>query len=146
MKVGIRAALGAVWGFWVVACSGSHDEPSTTCGTLEKPLPVEVKDVSPAIGASVPNSAIVMTFTVAKAQLKFGPDFATPTSDSTGTASTFRWRHSEVDANTVYSLGPMTFENAPSHFELEFAGLLQTTDDCIWQPPKQIFSFDVTKP
>ena len=133
----------------LVACGGSDDEPAANCGTTQSPKLIEIKDVSPALDASVPNASIVQKFTLVGQHLQLkDPSFVLPAAHTAGKTipTPSQWTLSVSGADTVYTSAPLSWENAPAHVEVESSGLLSTPDGCVWTLPKQIFKYDVTVP
>ena len=150
MNIGVvRWALG--YGLLAVAagasaCGGSDER---TCGTAQSPVAIEVKDVSPAVNASVANSAIVQTFTLVGQHLHIDPNnLVLPAAHTAGLTipTQVAWSISLIGADTVYTSEPFSWQKAPAHVEIESAGAMETPDHCALALPKQLFKYDVTMP
>lgn len=132
----------AIWG-----CSSSDAKPS--CGTASAPDELTIGNVQPARGSSVPNTAIVQSFTLVGRHLELTPNFklaATHTAGNT-TPTLVHWTITLSGADTVYTSEPITWATAPGHVELDPASLLDdTSSGCILTLPTPTFSYDVTAP
>lgn len=152
MNIGVVSrALGCgLFSIVLLACGGSDgsDTPKTNCGTVQAPTPLELKNVSPAAGASVANSGIVQTFTIVGKRLQISPSFALPAAHTAGqpipTPTT--WTLTLDGDDTVYTSQPMSWTTAPAHVEIDASGLQQTQDGCVFALPKPIFAYDITAP
>lgn len=133
-------------GLVAAACGGSDEKPS--CGTEQAPTAIEIKDVSPAVGASVPNAAIVQRFTLVGRLLQITPSFLLPAAHTAGQTvpTPVQWSIAVSGADTVYTSEPISWQNAPAHVEADSNAPLKTSDGCIFALPKQIFEYDVTTP
>jgi len=133
----------------IAGCGASDDTEKPNCGTVDAPMAIELKDISPAAGASVPNSGIVETFTIVGRHLQLTtPTFALPPAHTAGqpVPATTEWSFALSGADTVYTSQPLSWEHAPAHVEMDSYGLLETSDHCISALPKKIFEYDVTAP
>jgi len=131
------------------ACGGSDGDPAKpNCGTTQAPTALEIADVSPAIGASVPNSGIVQTFTVVGKLLQFPPNLALSAAHTAGqpTPTPTQWQISVDGEDTVYTSEPISWTSAPAHVELDSLNMLKTSDGCVFALPKQMFKYDITQP
>ena len=160
----MRAVLCGLCGVALVGCgsdggsnagsAGAGPEPkmgaaTADCGTVQEPLEFTISNVSPAIGASLPNSGIVQTFTIVGKYLKIdNGSFALPASHTAGAPSPtpIVWTYAPSGADTVYTSAPITWQTAPGHVEFVPAGLLETTDGCVSTFPTPVFSYDITAP
>ena len=119
------------------------------CGTVQEPLEFTISNVSPALGASVPNTGIVQTFTIVGQYLKIdNGSFALPTAHTAGTPtpSPIVWTYAASGGNTVYTSQPITWQTAPAHVEFVPAGLLVLEDGCVSSFPTPVFNYDITAP
>lgn len=141
----------------LVGCSDGSDSgdpkpnmgPATPdCGSVQEPQLLTLKDVQPALGASLPNAGIVQTFTIAGKLLKIVPSFATPTAHTAGrpTSEPVVWRYLPSGTDTIYQSAPVTWQTAPGHVELTPPGLLVSTNGCVSTLPSPTFSYDITAP
>ena len=117
------------------------------CGTYADPGKLKLAKLTPAIGASVVNQAIVHGFTVVGApavftnfELRFGdshtaglPTPANPKFPTPVTAS-----------DLVYQLTIDSWSRAPGHVELVASTGYETSKGCWWIFPAPLFSYDVT--
>jgi hypothetical protein len=143
----IRVALCGLLGLAATGC-GSDSKDAPNCGTAQSPMAIALKDVSPAPGASLPNSAIVERFTIVGQHLQIQADFGLPAAHTAGQTvpTPVRWTYAVSGADTVYTSEPFAWQNAPAHVEVDSLGLLQTPDGCVSALPNQIFNYDVTTP
>jgi hypothetical protein len=150
MNIGVvsRLVVCGLLGIVAVSCGSSDTKDTPNCGTAQAPMAIELKDVSPALGASVPNSAIVQRFTLVGKHLQIDPSFGLPAAHTAGqsTPALVHWTITLSGADTVYTSEPFAWQNAPAHVELDSVGLLQTPDGCISALPTQIFQYDITAP
>lgn len=146
--VGNGALVFGLLALMTVGC-GASDEPKPNCGTQQNPMALEVKDVSPAVDASVKNAGIVQTFTLVGQHLQLDTRFAkTGTAHTAGetTPKPLSWTLAASGADTVYTSEPFSWQNAPAHVELDTNSLMATTDGCVLALPSQLFKYDVTAP
>jgi hypothetical protein len=119
------------------------------CGSVSAPKLFTLSGVSPAAGSSVPNSAIVQTFTIDGTHLEIMPTFALMAAHTAGKSSPdpVGWFVSLSGADTLYTSQPITWQTAPGHVELDPPGMVEdTTTHCVWVLPTPTFSYDVTAP
>ena len=118
------------------------------CGTVQEPLELTLKDVKPALGSSVPNTAIVQSFTIAGRALKIPLSFAVPAAHTAGRANPepLAWTYALSGTDTVYTSVPFVWQNASGHVELTPPGLLVTPDGCVSVLPNPTFKYDVSAP
>jgi hypothetical protein len=143
-----RVVVCGLLGVVAVGCGSSDTKDTPNCGTAQAPMAIAIKDVSPTVGASVPNSAIVERFTIVGRHLQIDASFGLPAAHTAGQSvpTLVHWTYAVSGADTVYTSEPFAWQNAPAHVEVDSAGLLQTSDGCISALPNQIFQYDVTAP
>jgi hypothetical protein len=158
MSQGVAGWVGVVvlCGLALAGCgSGSSSDtgPNMTatadCGSESEPIVLTLSGISPVAGASVPNSAIVQTFTIDGMHLQILPTFALTVAHTAGqpTPSPVGWTMTLSGANTLYTSQPITWQTAPGHVELAPPGLLEDTKThCVSILPTPTFSYDVTAP
>jgi len=148
MKIGVMGwALGCGLSLATAGCGGSDDADKPSCGTVQEPVAIELKDISPAAGASVKNSAIVETFTIVGRHLQIPTTFALPAAHTAGqpVPSPTQWSVAVSGADTVYTSEPLSWQNV-GHVELDSYGQLATSDGCILALPAKMFEYDATPP
>jgi hypothetical protein len=127
---------------------GCSDEPTgPTCPGISNPEVLELSELTPAIGASVPNDAIVHSFVVtgdiAFASIAFG--FLE--GHEAGKASPpLELSYAKDERGVVYTAEPTSFENAPSHVEIGVPVVYETPDGCAYRLPSPLFSYELTTP
>ncbi len=135
-----------------VGCGSSDtNSSSSACGTQLSPDEFKVSAVSPAIGASVPNSGVVQSFTIDGQLIQVTPTFSPAATHTAGDAmpNPLGWTPtvSASGKDTVYTSAPVTWATAPGHVELNIGGLFQNqTSGCVSRFPGPMFSYDVTAP
>jgi hypothetical protein len=149
MNIGVlnRVVGCGLLGLLALACSGSDDPPD--CGTAAAPKPIVIKDVSPAFGASVPNSGIVQSFTIVGQHLQLDLGFSLPPAHTAGQSvpAPMHWSITTSGADTVYTSEPFSWQAAPpAHVEVYPSSAFQTADGCILGLPKPLFQYDITAP
>jgi hypothetical protein len=148
MNIGVvnRLVGCGLLGLVALACGGS-DDPAATCGTAAAPKPIAIKDVSPAYGASVPNSAIVQSFTIVGQHLQLDLGFSLPPAHTAGQSAPapMRWSITTSGVDMVYTSEPFSW-TALGHVEVYPSSAFQTSDGCILGLPKPLFQYDVTAP
>jgi hypothetical protein len=150
------AGVAALCGLALTGCGSSSPSdtgPNMTatanCGSESEPMLLKLADVAPAAGSSVPNSAIVQTFTILGSHLGITPTFALMAAHTAGqpTPSPVGWAITISGEDTLYTSQPVTWQTAPGHVELDPPGLLEdTTTHCVSVLPTPTFSYDVTAP
>jgi hypothetical protein len=131
------------------AGAGPNMTATADCGSLEQPRQFTISDVSPALGASVPNTGVVQRFTIVGQYLQIdNGSFALSAAHTAGapTPTPIVWTYAPSGGNTVYTSAPITWQTAPGHVEFVPAGLLETADGCVSTFPTPVFSYDVTAP
>ena len=148
---------GGLCGLVAIGC-GASDSPTNPgpkmgaatpdCGTVQEPLEISLKDVTPARGSSVPNANIVQSFTIVGKHLNIDLTLARPRAHTAGAPvpATISWTYALVGADTVYTSVPMSWTTAPGQVELEPGGLLVTPDNCVSVLPTPVFSYQITSP
>jgi hypothetical protein len=147
---GVSRALGfGLLSVVTLACGGSDGDgtPDPSCRTTRAPTTVEIKDVSPAIGASLTNSGIVHTFTIVGRHVTFGLKFDLSAAHTAGQTvpSTVPWTLTFNGADSVYASEPIRWQNAPAHVEVVDSSGLHQDSECLMLP-KQMFKYDITEP
>ena len=143
-------------GLVAVGCGGSdgNSGPSpkmgaatADCGTVQEPLTLTLKDVTPAAGATLANQEIIESFTIVGKLLKIDPTLAQGATHSAGHASPLPipWTYTPSGSDTVYTSAPITWEKV-GHVELDPPGLLVLSDGCVSILPTPTFNYDVTAP
>jgi hypothetical protein len=135
----LLAALGAL------ACSGtSHSDP---CGGINDPTVLTLVNVSPALGASVPNEAIVHSFSITDDIVFSDIAFDYLESHTAGTpAPALTFSYTIGAETTDLTSTAVVWSNVPGHVELEAPIVYQTPDACAYKLPSPLFSYDVTAP
>jgi hypothetical protein len=153
-----RGVLGAgAWGVCVLAalaavgCGSSDSSSAKACGTQLNPSEFKVSNVTPALGATVPNSGIVQSFTIDGELIQLTPNFgaaaAHTAGDSTPNPVVWMATVSASGKDAVYTSEPITWATAPGHVELNIGGLFQnTTTGCVSRFPGPMYSYDITAP
>ncbi len=137
----------------LVACGGGDDDDDSSatgnCGTAANPIILELQDVAPAAGSSVPNDAIVHRYTVVGVSATFDPDLQVPSTHTAGQPmpSPFIIQPTVVgDGMVTYEFEPISWTTAPSHVTIQDTSVYQTSDGCIYAFPQPIFDYDVVAP
>jgi hypothetical protein len=158
MNQGVAGWMGitVLCGLAAVGCgssSSSDSGPNMTatadCGSVSVPKLLTLSGVVPAAGSSVPNSAIVQTFTLVGMHLELTPTFLLMAAHTAGhsTPDPVKWTVLLSGADTLYTSEPITWLTAPGHVELDPPGLLEDpTTHCVSTLPTPTFSYDVTAP
>jgi hypothetical protein len=116
------------------------------CGTSAQPGILKVANLSPPLGSTVANQAIVHGFTVVNApaqfnnfDLRFGPAHTAglPTPEKP------RFTMISADGSIIYQVTIETWSTAPGHVELTSSGGFQTKQGCAWAFPSPLFSYDL---
>jgi hypothetical protein len=142
--------LCAVAAFAVIGCGSSDDKTaSNSCGTTLEPTLQTLSNILPAAGSSVPNSAIVHSFTIDGKLLEVTPSFGEAAAHTAGdpipVTLTWTFAPSADGKSTVYTADPVTWTTAPSHVELDWGGDIQDlTSGCVSYFQNPVFSYDVT--
>jgi hypothetical protein len=150
----VAIALGIPSGLALAACSstsepgGASSTSTSTCGTVGAPKLLELTDVTPAAGASVPNSGVVHAFTVVAAPGLFtslGLQYVAP-EHTAGAADPSAWKITAKasGADVRYEAGPVSFANAPGHVTIASGQKFATADGCVYALPSPLFDYDVT--
>lgn len=155
----MRAVLCGLVGIVLAGCGSSDNGnngggggpnmmATADCGSLSDPLTFTLKDVSPAIGASVPNTGVVQRFTIVGQYLQIDNRSLGVSAAHTAGApspSPIAWTYAPSGGNTVYTSVPITWQT-PGHVEFVPTGPLETSDGCVSEFPTPVFSYDVTTP
>jgi hypothetical protein len=142
--------------FALFACApsllGCSDEPDAQsdvpiCAGLSNPAVIELTELEPALGASVPNEAIVHSFTITGDVAFTSIAFAYSKLHDAGDARpALELTYSNEASGVVYTSGPTSWENAPSHVEMAVPLVYETAAGCAYTLPVPLFSYDVTAP
>jgi hypothetical protein len=136
----------AVLGLALLAGCGPKDE-GVVCGGINQPTTITLSNLTPALGDSVPNDAIVHSFSVVD-DFQFGDvvlDY--PDAHTAGTANpALVFGYNVAEYTTDYTAAAVTWENAPAHVEIDNLLVYQTPDGCAYRLPSPLFSYDVTQP
>jgi hypothetical protein len=158
MSQGVSGRMGILLSCGLALAGCSSDKSSDTgpnmtatadCGSQSEPKVLTLSGISPAAGSSVPNTAIVQSFTIAGMHLEILPSFTLMAAHTAGqsTPSPVAWSVSISGADTVYTSEPITWQIAPGHVELDPPGVVEdTTTTCVSVLPTPTFSYDVTAP
>jgi len=129
---------------------GPNMGPATAeCGSVSQPHEFEITNLTPALGSSVPNVNIVQTFTIANKLIQVPANgFARPAAHTAGASipAITTWTFGPSGADTVYTSAPLSWTTAPGHVQIDPAGLIVTTDGCVFALPNPLFSYDITAP
>ena len=129
----------------LLGCSDDADLP--ICAGVSNPAVMELADLQPALGESVPNEAIVHSFTVTGDVAFTSIAFAYSTLHDAGKASpALELTYSKEDTGVVYASEPTSWENAPGHIEIAVPVVYETPAGCAYTLPVPLFSYDVTAP
>jgi hypothetical protein len=126
----------------IAGCSSQTE--SVNCGGIGAPTELHV-DVTPALGASVPNKDIVHTLTVLD-PIGFDSQAIDYTAAHTAGDPDPALVFSLPDANNTLTAAKITWEYAPAHVEFEFPVVYATPDGCGYVLPSPLFAYDITTP
>jgi hypothetical protein len=122
---------------------------SYACGTREEPVTLVLKDVKPAAGESVPNRSILQQFTIVDPPFivdKFTLMLLPKHTAGTFTPTPLLLTMASQGKDQVYSATIDAWSTAPGHVELGLNGLMGNVNDCVFQFPSPLFSYDITAP
>jgi hypothetical protein len=127
---------------------GCSDDPSgPTCAGISSPVVLELAELTPALGATVPNDGIVHSFTVTGEIAFTSIAFAYSKAHSAGDANPrLEFSYSQEDGGVAYTAEPTRWENAPGHVEMAVPVVYETSEGCGYRLPLPLFSYDVTTP
>lgn len=139
----------AFWLCLVLIGCGGDDGDERTCGTIDEPLVLELADLVPADGASVPNVGVVQGFTLRGLNALIDEFAFVKSSLHTAgdpTPAVFSITPSAVADDAVrYDFAPVTWGAAPGHVELVTAAVYRS-GECVYSLPTPLFRYDVTAP
>jgi hypothetical protein len=132
----------------LLAASGCVEaSPTPSCPGLGAPTVLEVTDLSPALGDSVSNDAIVHRFTLAEDIRVDGLALEGSPEHTAGLAHpALSFHHDPPSAADQFTADPITWATAPAHVEIVSPIVYQTDEGCAYQLPSPLFSYDVTPP
>jgi hypothetical protein len=136
-----------------VALSGCGDDSASdgqgggpNCGTASNPDLLQLRDVIPTPGSTVPNVDVIHSFTIVDTPGLF----ETFTFISAGEHTAGQPEPSPLQITIIaegpdlrYTAAPVTYPTAPGHVEFSVAEVYQTADGCYVAFPDPLFSFDV---
>jgi hypothetical protein len=129
----------------LLGCSDEPDDP--ICQGVSNPAVIELTELEPALGESVPNEAIVHSFTVTGEVAFTSIVFAYSKLHDAGKASpALELTYSNEGSGVVYTSEPTSWENAPGHIEMAVPVVYETAAGCAYTLPVPLFSYDVTAP
>jgi hypothetical protein len=134
----------------VAPCACSDPSPAPNCPGVGAPALLELSDLTPALGASVVNDAIVHSFTV-EGDVSFdgvaSDALSYPRVHTAGTADpALAFEHVPASDLTHFTSVAVTWANAPAHVEITTPLVFETDEGCAYQLPAPLFSYDVTAP
>lgn len=139
----LPAVLGTFGVLAACACSGTTDQP--LCSGVNDPTVLTLANVTPALGDTVANDAIVHSFSVtddvafSDIALGYLPSHTAGTPDPA-----IAFTYTIAAATTDFTSTPVVWSTAPGHVELEAPLIYQTPDGCAYTLPSPLFSYDVT--
>lgn len=142
----LSAALSAC-GSESTQSDASVGRDSGICGTRTNPGILQVTDVIPAMGTTVPNGRITHTFTVAKAPAEFTAFTLRYGSNHTAGGSTPSdpvLQATVIGSSIVYQFSVDRWAMAPGHVELKASNGYETNAGCSWVFPTPLLSYEVT--
>jgi hypothetical protein len=127
---------------------GCSDDPSgPTCPGISNPTVLELTELTPTLGATVPNDAIVHSFVVtgdvAFASIVFG---FLEGHDAGKASPPLELSYSKQAHGVVYTAEPTSFEHAPGHVEIGVPVVYETPDGCGYRLPSPLFSYELSAP
>jgi hypothetical protein len=142
------ASLPAVLVAFAPSLLGCSDDPAApTCAGISSPAVLELAELTPAVGATVPNDDIVHSFLVTGDVAFTSIAFAYSKAHDAGKASPeLELSYSQEDDGVLYTAEPTTWENAPGHVEMAVPVVYETSEGCGYRLPFPLFSYDVTAP
>jgi hypothetical protein len=131
----------------LVGCAGDDDDETPACPGISSPALLELADVTPAPGSTLPNEDIVHAFTVTTPVAFDSIAFALSAAHTAGNPTPgFTFSLMLEGSGVVYTAEPLTWETAPAHVEFYSPVVYQTPDGCGYKLPSPLFSYDVTAP
>jgi len=129
----------------LTACSEAS--PSPSCPGLGAPTVLELSDLTPALGATVTNDAIVHSFDIVGDVTFDGLALSYPDAHTAGAADPeLTFHHEPATTLSNFTAAAVTWETAPAHVEINSPIVYQTPEGCAYQLPAPLFSYDVTPP
>ncbi|MBN2573824.1 MAG: hypothetical protein JXP73_04600 [Deltaproteobacteria bacterium] len=116
------------------------------CGTHANPAVLELANLTPALGATVANHAIVHSFTVVRAPAQFNNfelRFGASHSAGLPTPEKPRFEMTVTGSDLLYQLTIHSWARSPGHVELVASGGYDTAAGCTWSFPSPLFSYDI---
>jgi hypothetical protein len=106
-----------------------------------------LSDVTPALGASVPNQAIVHSFSVLDDIAFEDIALSYPAAHTAGDPEPdIAFTYTITAESTDFAAAPVVWSHAPGHVEIDAPVVYQTTDGCAYTLPSPLFSYDVEAP
>jgi hypothetical protein len=125
----------------LAGCSPSGTD--VICGGVGAPAELHVGNVTPELGSTVVNDAIVHSFSVLDnvafddLALSLAPAHTAGASEP---ALSFEY---VLSTTTDYTASAVTWETAPAHVELDSDAIYRTPDGCAYRLPTPLFSYDL---
>jgi hypothetical protein len=129
----------------LAGCSASSTD--IVCGGVAAPADLHVGNVTPAIGATVTNDAIVHSFSVLD-NIAFDDVVLDYPLEHTAGASDpdLKFSYQLSATSSDYTAAAVTWATAPGHVEINSTAIYQTPDGCGYRLPNPLFSYDVVAP
>jgi hypothetical protein len=145
MRASSSVTLAVILAAFAAACSSGSN--GLYCAGINNPVVLTLTNVTPAAGASVPNAAIVHSFSVTN-DIAFEDIALSYTALHTAGDPTpaIAFTYTVAAESTDYTSTPVTWATAPAHVDLEAPIVYQTPDGCGYALPSPLFSYDVTGP
>jgi hypothetical protein len=127
---------------------GSAGGGGGPCGTEAEPTLLEVIEVVPEVGATVPNLDIVQAYTVTNGPAPLGSfNFEYLADHTTGNytaAPQIRIQADDVGYRYTFD-PPIAWENV-GHVEFRQTDVFEDGDGCFWKLPSPLFDYEVVTP
>jgi hypothetical protein len=142
----MRAYWVGLVGLVLLGCGDDDSNDNLpNCGTIQNPDLLELADVEPAAGSSVPNQNIVHRFTIVGSVGVEQPALGfSPVHTAGEPAPAFAW--SRLAGSLQYTSNGVTWANAPATVEIESAAKYQAPDGCVYAFPTPMFAYEITAP
>jgi hypothetical protein len=144
-----NVSLHTLLGFLTVFGAGACSEKTTQddCAGINNPTVLTLVNLAPAIGDSVPNQAIVHSFSITDDIVFSDIALAYLETHTAGTPDpALQFTYTIAETTTDLTSPPVVWTSAPGHVELEAPIVYQTPDGCAYALPSPLFSYDVAAP
>ena len=129
----------------LLGCAEGSESPN--CPGVGAPTVLELSALTPALGDTVTNDAIVHSFTIVDSVAISGIALTRGSTHTAGTPEPdLTFTHDPPTATSDFVAAAVSWETAPGHVEIEAPVVYETPEGCGYRLPSPLFSYDLSAP